>query len=161
MKNSDHVKQHSAEALNKHPFLQGFSEQECEIIKACASFVEFEKHSRILQFQAPANCFYLLEYGQVCLFNHISRSSTRPLETLSAPSVLGWSWLMAPYLWHFDAEANTCVLAHRIDVEQLRTAMKKDVALGLKLYEKFVEIIVHRLQAVRLQNLDVYQVPQS
>ncbi len=76
---------------------------------------------------------------------------------------MGWSWLLAPYQWRFDAIAQEAVRAVVFDVGCLRTKMEEDPRLGYQLLSRFLPIVVDRLQATRLRLLDLYgrAAPQS
>ena len=53
----------------------------------------------------PADTFYVLRHGSVALETFVPTRGPVVIETIEAGEVLGWSWLFAPYRWHFDARA--------------------------------------------------------
>jgi len=69
---------------------------------------------------------------------------------------VGVSWLVPPYRWTYDARAVERVRAISLDAECLRGKCDDDPALGYDMMTRFVPILVQRLQATRLQLLDVY-----
>ncbi len=71
--------------------------------------------------------------------------------------MLGWSWLFPPYKARFDARAlerGPRALARR-RVPARRSA-RSDPALGYELLKRFTEVVVSRLEATRMQLLDLY-----
>ena len=79
------------------------------------------------------------------------------VETLARrATLLGWSWLLPPYRWHFDARALDPVRAIAFDGACLRGKCDADPALGYELMQRFAQVMVERLQATRLRLLDVY-----
>ncbi len=72
--------------------------------------------------------------------------------------MLGWSWLIPPYHWHFDAKAVEPTRAIALDARCMRTKCEKDHDLGYELMKRFAQIIEQRLDATRWQLLDVYSV---
>jgi CRP/FNR family transcriptional regulator, cyclic AMP receptor protein len=78
------------------------------------------------------------------------------IETLEGGEVLGWSWLFAPYRWHFDARTLTVVRATAFDGACLREKCAADPALGYDLMGRFAHVLMERLQWTRLRLLDVY-----
>ena len=70
---------------------------------------------------------------------------------------MGWSWLFAPYRWQLDARATRadCELV-AFDGACLRGKCEADHELGYQLMRRFAANLVDRLQATRLQLLDVY-----
>jgi CRP-like cAMP-binding protein len=78
------------------------------------------------------------------------------IETLGEGDLLGWSWLFPPYRWQFDALAIEAVRAIAMDGKCLREKCEKDHDLGYDLMKRFSRIMTLRLQAARLQLLDIY-----
>ena len=78
------------------------------------------------------------------------------IETLEAGDVLGWSWLVPPYYWHFDARVVEPTRAIALDGECLRKKSEDNHELGYQLLKRFFNVISSRLQATRLQLMDVY-----
>jgi CRP-like cAMP-binding protein len=78
------------------------------------------------------------------------------VETLGEGDILGWSWLIPPYNWHFDARAVELTRAIALDGKCLRTKCEADHDLGYELLKRFTNIMEQRLEATRLQLLDIY-----
>ena len=78
------------------------------------------------------------------------------ISTLHDGEMVGWSWLFEPHRWAFDARAveDTGVVA--FDGACLRGKCEADHELGYQLMRRFAAVLVDRLQATRLQLLDVY-----
>ena len=86
-----------------------------------------------------------------------SRAAARvTIETIDDGDVVGWSWLFPPYRWHFDARALDVVRAVAFDGACLRGKCDDDHAFGYELLDRFSPVMLERLQATRLQLLDVY-----
>jgi hypothetical protein len=64
--------------------------------------------------------------------------------------------LVEPHRWTFDARASTLASAITIDAELLRRSIENDCAFGLVLMRRVTKAIINRLEATRLQVLDVY-----
>src|SRR5581483_11341861 len=85
----------------------------------------------------------------------------RPAITISTAEegeVLGWSWLVPPYHWHLDARAIQQTRVIALDGLCLRTKCEENHDLGYELLKRFAHIIEERLNATRMQLLDVYAV---
>jgi hypothetical protein len=78
------------------------------------------------------------------------------IETIGEGEVLGWSWLFPPYRWQFDAQAVGLVRAIAFDGRCLRGKCEEDHDLGYWLMQRFAQVMSQRLQATRLQLLDLY-----
>lgn len=142
--------------LAEHPFFEGLPDKHLKVIVGCASNVSFEEGETIFHEGEEANRFYLIRQGRVALEVYAAGIGTITIQTLDAGDILGWSWLVPPYRWHFDARAVEPVRAIALDGECLRRKCEEDHDLGYELLKRFAEIITQRLQATRLQLLDVY-----
>ena len=72
---------------------------------------------------------------------------------------MGWSWLMKPYKWHFDARTLLETRAVVIDAMCLRTKCEEDPSFGYEIMKLIADIIHRRLEATRLRVLDIYGNP--
>lgn len=144
------------EILKQHEFFKGLEPQYIELIAGCGQNVRFDAGQYLFKEGQPADYFYLLRHGQVVVETHDHRRGRSPIYTLHENEVLGWSWLFPPYKWHFDARAITLTRAIALDGKCLRDKCDEDHSLGYELMKRFAVIIVERLQATRLQVLDIY-----
>ena len=78
------------------------------------------------------------------------------IQSLKEGEVLGWSWMIPPYKWHFDARAFDLTRAIALDGACLREKCEEDHDLGYELMSRFALIIAQRLEATRLQLMDIY-----
>ncbi len=142
--------------LAEHPFFAEMEQRHLQVLSGCASNVVFEEGQVIFREGEEAETFYLIREGKVALEIHAAGMGTITIQTLNAGDILGWSWLVPPYRWHFDARAIETTRAIAMDGECLRRKCEQDHDLGYELLKRFAEIITQRLQATRLQLLDVY-----
>lgn len=98
-----------------------------------------------------ADRFYLIREGSVVLEVFNLELGSLPLQTLEAGQVVGWSWLVPPYRWRFDARCVTDVRAFALDGLCLRAKCEADPHLGYELLKRFAMLIDQRLQATRRQ----------
>ena len=87
---------------------------------------------------------------------HGHKAGDITIQTISAGEVLGFSWMMEPYQYRFDAHVLEPTMTRRFDAKKLRAAMDADPAFGYDLVHRFNLIISQRLQASRLQILEMY-----
>ena len=78
------------------------------------------------------------------------------IQTLGPGEVLGWSWLFPPYRWYFDGRALKQTQALVLDAIRVREKCEEDPKLGYELMKRSSAIIHHRMQAARLQIIDLY-----
>lgn len=144
--------------LAEHPFLKGLEQKHLKIIVGCASNVRFDAGQFILREGEEANNFYIIRHGKVSLEIFTQDRGPITIQTIGEGEVLGWSWLIPPYHWHYDARALELTRAIALDGKCLRTKCEQDHDLGYELLKRFAYIITQRLEATRLQLLDIYGV---
>lgn len=147
--------------LAAHPFFQGLESDALRLLAGCGSNAQFERDQYLFREDEPANTFYVLREGAVALETTGAQHGTLTVETIEAGEVLGWSWLFPPYRWHFSGRAVEPVRAIALDGACLRGKCERDHDFGYAMMKRFASIIVGRLQATRLQALDLYAVPHA
>jgi len=141
--------------IAQHPFLQGLEPQYLGLMVGCASNVRFKSGQFLFREGEEANQFYMVREGKVALQIPTARQPII-IQTVDKGDVLGWSWLVPPYRWRFDARALELTRAIALDGRCLRRKSEEDHNFGYELLRRFSTIIVERLEATRLQLLDVY-----
>lgn len=144
------------EILNVHPFFRDLSKEDLDLIQSCAKNGVLHGGDRFANEGDEANTFYAIRSGSVAIETFVPHKGYVTLQTLRAGDVVGWSWIFPPYKWTFSVRAigETRVLA--FDGKCLREKAEKDPRLGYLLMKRFAQIMTERLQATRLQLLDVY-----
>lgn len=142
--------------LEKHKFFEGMETSYLEFITGCASNVKFKIGELIFREGEVANHFYIIRQGKVALEIPVPGRGSITTQTLGEGDVLGWSWLYPPYRWFLNARVIEPVRTIALDGECLRKKCDEDPQLGYELMKRFSYIIMQRLQATRLQILDIY-----
>ena len=137
--------------------LLGLKPDQIEQVLGCGSELQFAKGAFIFHEGEDADQFFVIKQGVVALEIYLPGRGPHCISTLHPSEVLGWSWLFAPYRWHFDAQALAPTRLLAFNAPCLRGLCEADHNIGYPLVLRFAEIIVERLQATRLQLLDVYQ----
>jgi CRP-like cAMP-binding protein len=138
------------------PVFAGLGQEHLAVIAGCARNERFPVGARLFTEGEPADRFYLIRQGGVALEVHAPGAGATVIETLHTGEVVGWSWLFAPYRWQFDGRASEPLAAVGFDGACLRGKCEADHELGYQLMRRFAASVIDRLQATRLQLLDVY-----
>lgn len=144
--------------LEKHRFFADIESRHIAQIAHYASPITFKMGQLIFRQGEPANQFYILLSGHVALEVFAPERGPLTILTLGTDDVLGWSWLFAPYIWHFDARAIEPTEAIALDGAWLRAECETNHELGYQLMKHSVQVIEQRLQATMIQLLDIYKV---
>lgn len=142
--------------IAKHPFCDGLEPSYVDLLVTCASNVRFEPDQHIFREGGEANHFYLIREGKVLLEMGSHQQPTSAVESVGQGEVLGWSWLVPPYRWHFDARALETVRAIAIDGKCLRAKCERNHDLGYELLRRTVDIVGKRLETTRFRLRDLY-----
>jgi CRP-like cAMP-binding protein len=134
----------------------GLDPRHLELIAGCGSTARFAAGEHLFRTGDAAERFYLVRHGTVAL--EVIAAGHEPLttETLHDGEIAGFSWLFEPYRWLFDARAVEHTSAIAFDAVCLRDKCDADHELGYQLMKRMAALAVSRLQATRLQLLDVY-----
>lgn len=144
--------------LAEHPFFHGLEPRYLQLAVGCASNVRFDAGEFILREGEEANHFFLIRHGKVALEVFAPNRGSIAIQTLDEGDILGWSWLIPPYQWRFDARAVELTRAIALDGKCLRAKCEEDHDLGYELLKRFAAILGQRLDATRFQLLDLYGV---
>ena len=144
--------------LAQHQFFTDLGPEYLQLVTGCASNVRVEQDAFIFREGEEANQFYLIREGRVALQVFSPDRGHITVETLGEGDILGWSWLIPPYNWHFDAKALDLTRAIALDGKCLRRKCEEDHHLGYEILKRFAHIIEQRLESTRLQLLDLYGV---
>lgn len=142
--------------LAQHPFFEGLGVEYLRLLVGCAANVRFQPGAYLFRQGEEAGQFYLLREGRVAVEIYAPHRPPIVVQTLEAGDILGWSWLIPPYQWRFDARVVEAIRAVALDGRCLRTKCEDNHDLGYELLKRFAHITTQRLEATRLQLLDVY-----
>jgi CRP-like cAMP-binding protein len=146
------------ELLARHPFFAGLDEATVRMLEGCAHNSHVRSGEYLFREGEAADQFFVIRRGRVALDVHVPGRGEYVLDTVDEGDVVGWSWLVPPYRWYYDARAVTDVSAVHVDAVCLRATCDADPALGYALMRRVAEVMYERLQVSRLQMLDVYAV---
>ena len=142
--------------VQEHPFFSDLSEAQLKFIAGSAKRVQFPELHYIFREGDPAKEFYLICDGLVSVELSVPGLGATSVQTVGKGEVLGWSWVAAPYRWHFSARTLEMTRALVIDADCLRAKCEEDHDLGYEMLKRFANVIAARLDATRLQLLDLY-----
>jgi CRP/FNR family cyclic AMP-dependent transcriptional regulator len=132
-----------------------------DLIAGCGTTTGFGAGDYLFREGEPADSFYVIRRGRIALEVFAPGRGQVILATLGPGELVGWSWLFPPYRWHFDGRAIEPVRALAFDAACLRGKCDADHSLGYELMQRFASSMLARLQATRLQLLDVYGKPDG
>lgn len=147
--------------VRDHPFFAGLDESFLQLVCGCAKNVRFDAGEYLFREGGAADQLYLIREGRVALEIAAPGHDSVTFQTVGTGEIVGVSWLFPPYRWNYDVRAIDGVRAIAMDATCLRTKCEADHDLGYDVMKRLVPILIQRLQATRLQVLDIYGKPAA
>ncbi len=106
-----------------------------------------------------AKHFYIVLSGRVAVEIPSIYGPPLVVQKLDENKVLGWSWLISPYKWTFEANAETDLQVIEFNGQQLLAACEADANLGYQLMKHFATLMSERLHEAREKMMDTWSAP--
>ena len=103
----------------------------------------------VFHYGERANHFYLVTKGRVSVEIAAIEGPALALQELKPGTVLGWSWLIPPNRWSFQARATTAAEVIEFDGVAVLARCEADPAFGYALMKRFSALMSERLQRAR------------
>ena len=145
-----------ATVLRVHPFVMDLSEEHLQTLIGCASNVVYKDDSYLIREGEVAERLFLIRSGRVALELDTAVRGALRVQTVGPGEILGWSWMISPYRWHFSGCAVTDVRAISLDGKCLRTKCENDHGFGYAMLKRLSQVMEKRLEATQRQLLDLY-----
>jgi CRP-like cAMP-binding protein len=145
------------EFLPGHPFFAGLDKQAIALMAGCAVNAHLRAGEFLFREGEAADTFYVVRSGRVAIQMRLPTEGV-VLDSARDGDVVGWSWLVAPYRWTFDALATEGTSVVAFDGACLRGKCEADPALGYALLQRVVQVMSARLHSARVRLLDLYGV---
>ena len=142
--------------LGEHRLFAGLGQPFVELAAGCAKNVVFKADEYLFHADDAADWIYLVRHGRAAWEIATPSRGAVQFETVGEGEVVGLTWLLPPYRWGYDARASELTRAIALDARCLRDKCEADHDLGYEILKRFLPVLVQRLQATRLQMLDVY-----
>ncbi len=144
--------------MSDHPFFHGFDERFVQLAGSGATERSFEVGDILFQEGDIAKEFWLVFHGKVALEIPAADRPRLTIQTVGSGEVLGWSWLIPPYRWRFDARAVKATRILALDAKTLKDAFEARPEDGYRFLLRLLPVIGERLQNAWVQVLDIHGV---
>jgi CRP-like cAMP-binding protein len=143
--------------LAEHPFFMGLKPEHIGQLSEYAAMARVEGGEFLFREGEIARAFYVIRHGSVAVASITPHEGLVVIQTVGAGEVLGWSWLLPPYRWHFGAYATEPTSVVAIDAGAVRARAEQDPAFGYEVMRRFAQVMASRLEATHLQLMNVYE----
>ena len=101
-----------------------------------------------------AGTFYLLLSGRITVEIPSVYGPSIEIQNLGAGQILGWSWLISPYQWEFQAKTLEDSVLLEFDGKSILEDCENNPRFGYKLLSSFSVLMSQRLHASRQRMMD-------
>jgi CRP-like cAMP-binding protein len=149
------------EVLKNHPFLEELDDKYLDTLSGCATNAVFHEGQYLFKEGESADKFFLIKQGKCAVEVRSPDRGTIRIQTAGPGDVLGWSWLVFPHKWHFDAIAIEDCRVISMDGKCMREKCENDHDFGYEMFKRITNVLEKRLNATRLQLMDFYSIKKG
>ncbi len=150
---------HVRSVLQSHPFTRGLPDEVLTQLAPLGRIDRWEPGAYLLREGQPVEHFYPILSGRVAVEVYQPDRGVLHLQTLGRGDAVGWSWVLPPYRAAFDIRVLEPTETLSLPAEELRNLIDEHPEVGLRLLKKLLAMMAARIQAARLQLLDLYHRP--
>jgi CRP/FNR family transcriptional regulator, cyclic AMP receptor protein len=142
------------EYLSAHAFFTGLSDDTLQFL--CENSSEFAiKKGQILFEQGEyADKFYVVRSGRIAIQMPAIMGPSLEIQTLGKDQILGWSWLISPYKWSFQAMPEEDSELLMFDGIAILAHCEEEPRFGYELLKKFAALMSKRLDVARQKMME-------
>lgn len=140
--------------LSEQPFFAGLAPEFIDFLASCAARRDVGKNEVLFRYDTRAEKFHVLCEGRISIEVAAIEGPPLELQELGPGSVLGWSWLIAPYRWSFQARAEEASEVIEFDGRAVLQRCEEDPKFGYELFKRFSSLMSERLAFARRKMMD-------
>ncbi len=140
--------------LQSHPFFTQMDSEHLDFLADCASDTEVAAGGSIFNQGDHADRFFVVRSGRVVVEVPALYGPALTIQNLGPDQLLGWSWLISPYQWDFQARADEDSRLLQFDGARVLARCEKDPQFGYELLKRFTVLMSERLTAARRKMMD-------
>jgi CRP-like cAMP-binding protein len=141
------------------PLFSGLRPAFIEILANHARVRRLAKGETLFRYGEPSDRFYLVESGHVSVEVAAITGPALELQDIGPGAVLGWSWLIAPHTWSFQARAKTAAELLELDGTGILAHCEDDPRFGYDLLKRFAALMSERLHFARRKMMEAWNPP--
>lgn len=140
-------------------FLAGMKSEFIQFLADHARRRDLQRDEVLFRYDAEAQHFQLVVSGRIAIEVAAIEGPPLELQELGAGAILGWSWLIPPYRWHFQARAKEATEIIEFDGQAVRARCESDPEFGYEILKRFSALMSERLSSAREQMMEAWSPP--
>jgi CRP-like cAMP-binding protein len=146
-----------ADRLAADGFFAGLSPDFIAFLAAHARSKILKEEEVIFHYGERAQRFYLVVSGHIAVEVAAIEGPSLQLQDLGPGAVVGWSWLIAPHRWSFQARAKTPAEIIEFDGDAVLAECEANPKFGYELLKRFSALMSERLQHARQRMIEEWR----
>lgn len=138
-------------------FFAGLNDAAIDFVAANARERKLAAGKVLFQQGERAEHFYLLLEGHVSLGIPALEGPALELQDIGPGQIAGWSWLLPPHLWSFQARAATAIRFLEFDGVTILAHCEEEPAFGYELIKRFSGLMSERLHFARAKMMQAWR----
>ena len=145
--------------LQSHNVFSGLDAEQLGVLADHSEEISVTAGELLFKQEEPAEQFYIVLDGSIEVEVPSIMGPALIVQTLGEDDILGWSWLIPPYKWTFEAKAHKDSELLCFDGKKLLQYCEKHNDFGYALMKQFAALMSERLHAARLKMMDNWAPP--
>ncbi|HUL83006.1 MAG TPA: Crp/Fnr family transcriptional regulator [Gammaproteobacteria bacterium] len=146
-----------AKRLGESGFFAGLAPDFRDFLAANARVRRVRDGEVVFRFGEPARSFYLVVDGHVAVEVAAIEGPALQLQDLGPGMVLGWSWLIPPHRWNFQARAKMSSEIVEFDGGAVLAQCEANPRFGYELLKRFSALMSERLSFARQRMIEEWR----
>jgi CRP-like cAMP-binding protein len=127
-----------------------------DFLAAHATMRLVRKDEVLFAYSDRADYFYLVSSGHISVEVAAITGPELELQDLGPGAVVGWSWLIAPHRWNFNARAKSPAEVIEFDGKAVLARCEQDPRFGYELLKRFATLMSERLNLARQKMMEAW-----
>lgn len=128
-----------------------------EILARHAGTRRLADNQVLFHYGEPARAFYLITSGRISVEVAALEGPALQLQDLPPGAVLGWSWVIPPHRWSFQARAEGATEVIEFDGTAILAECEANPRFGYQLLRRFASLMSERLQHARQRMIEEWR----
>jgi CRP-like cAMP-binding protein len=127
-----------------------------DFLAAQATMRQVRKDEVLFAHGDRAGHFYLVSSGHISVEVAAITGPELELQDLGPGAVVGWSWLIPPHRWSFNARAKSPAEVIEFDGKAVLARCEQDPRFGYELLKRFAALMSQRLNFARQKMMEAW-----
>jgi CRP/FNR family transcriptional regulator, cyclic AMP receptor protein len=146
-----------ADRLSRTPLFRGLPAENIAFLAAHARVRPLKDNEAVFHTGDRASHFYLVTKGHISVEVAAIEGPSLMLQEVGPDNVLGWSWLIPPHRWSFQARATTPAEVIEFDGAAVLAECETNPRFGYALLKRFSALMSERLQHARQRMVEEWR----